>query len=269
MRYVFVVLVLALLTGALPASDLAREQRIALEVEDAILVGYPLRLQTNELEFFAIHTESASERLLGGAIILHGRGANPNWMDVVYPLRTELVESGWETLSIQMPVAATDAPEGSYQALVAEAFPRIDAAIQFLRQRQVEVIVLVGHSLGARMALEYLAKDTGQHVSAIVAVGLSASREKPASGTLLALQKVKLPILDIYGSQDIEPVLSTATERASEARRAENRDYRQVEVLGADHFFSGLDDELVKRVRAWLQRTISERAAAPPLVGES
>lgn len=264
MRYTIAVLVLALLARSSFATDLSREQRIALELEDSIMVGYPLRLNAGELAFFAIHTESATARLLGGVIILHGFGANPNWNDVVFPLRSQLAESGWETLSIQMPVAAPDAPEGIDQALIPEAFPRINAAIDFFRQRGIDYIALVGHSLGARMGLEYLLNDAGQPVSAVVAVGLSASREKPISGTLLALQKLKLPILDIYGSQDIEPVLSTVTARATEARRAENPQYRQLQVPGADHLFSGLDDELVQRVRAWLQKTVSHRKAAVP-----
>lgn len=266
LHYKLVMFLLVLFTGSLSASDLNREQRIALEIEDALLVGYPLRLNSGELTFFAIHNESASERFIGGAIILHGRGANPNWVDVVYPLRTELPESGWETLSIQMPVAAPDAPDERYQELIPEAFPRISAAVEFLRQRQVENIVLVGHSLGARMALEYLASEPSPDVRALVAVGLSADREKPDAGTLLALQKVKLPILDIYGSRDIEPVLSTVAERAAKARRAGNRDYRQLEVPGADHFFNGLDNELVQRIRAWLQKTIAERTVMAPAV---
>ena len=271
MRHAGLVIVLMLLWGSLSASDLVREQRIALELEETILVGYPLRLSTGELEFFAIHTESDSERIFGGAVILHGRGANPNWQDVVFPLRSRLAESGWETLSIQLPIAAPDEPEASTQALVAEAFPRIKAAIEFFRQRQIENIVLVGHSLGARMGIEYLASEPSQNVRALVAIGLSGDNEKPVAGTgtLLALQKVKLPILDIYGSQDIESVLSTVTARATEAQRADNRDYRQLEVPGADHLFSGLADELVQRVRAWLRKTVGDQRAVPTSAARS
>ncbi|MCB1828580.1 MAG: alpha/beta fold hydrolase [Gammaproteobacteria bacterium] len=258
-RYTGWIVVLMLLVGSSSASDLARERRIALELEDAILIGSPLRLSANGSEFFAIHAESAAAQLLGGVILLHGSGANPNWHDVVFPLRAQLPESGWETLSIQLPIAAADVPEGSDQALIPEAFPRILAALEFFRQRGVENVALVGHSLGAQMGLEYLANDPTQGVKALVAVGLSARRDIPVTGTLLALQKVKLPILDIYGSRDIEPVLATVNARAIEARRADNPDYRQLEVPGADHFFTGLDDQLVQRVHAWLQKTVSSR----------
>lgn len=253
----FFMLLLLLVAPAL-ASDLARERRIAEELEDSILVGYPLKLSAGEVEFFAIHTESTSPKLQGGLIILHGFGANPNWNDVVFPLRSQLPESGWETLSIQLPIAAPDAPRESNQALIPEAFPRITAAIEFFRQRQIDNVSLVGHSLGARMGLEYLAAEPDKKIKALVAVGLSATKEQPVTGTLAALQKVKLPILDMYGSQDLEPVLATVEARANEARRAGNEDYRQIEVTGADHFFSGLDDQLVQRVRAWLAKTLTE-----------
>ena len=121
------------------------------------------------------------------------------------------------------------------------------------------------------MGIEYLASEPGQNVRALVAIGLSGDNEKPVAGTgtLLALQKVKLPILDIYGSQDIESVLSTVTARATEAQRADNRDYRQLEVPGADHLFSGLADELVQRVRAWLRKTVGDQRVVPTSAARS
>ena len=39
------------------------------------------------------------------------------------------------------------------------------------------------------------------------------------------------------------------------ARRAGNEAYRQVEVTGANHFFTGLEAVLVRRVRGWLEST--------------
>lgn len=257
MRYTNLIMLLLLIAPVL-ASDLAREQRIAAELQDSIQVGYPTWLNTGQSEFFAIHTESTLPRIHGGLIILHGIGSNPNRNDVVFPLRSQLPESGWETLSIQLPTAAPDAPSETYRMLIPEAFPRIAAAVGFLRQRGVERIALVGHSWGGKVALEYLAHGPVENIEALVAVGLSASKEQPVTGTLAALQKVKLPILDIYGSQDLEPVLTTAEARTIAARRAENSGYQQLQVPGADHFFNGLDDQLVQRVRAWLHKTLVE-----------
>jgi len=242
------------------ASDLLREQRIVDEIIDGIVVGEPVWLQAGELKFLAIHAEAERADVRGGAIILHGRDANPTWVDVVQPLRSGLPAAGWETLSLQMPVAAADAPGSVSVSLIPEAFPRIAAAVDYFRQRGIVNLVLIGHSLGARMAVEYVAAEKPPEVQALVAVGLSAGRDRNR-GTLAALQNIRRPLLDIYGSRDITGVLSSASLRAAASRRAGNGGYRQVEVAGADHFFRGLDDTLVSRVRAWMARVA-------PLSGE-
>lgn len=244
---------LLILASAVAASDLMREQRMAAEIEEAILVGEPMRLKAGDVEFLAIYAEEEVSYSKGAAIIIHGRGAHPDWMEVVQPLRSELPGYGWKTLSLQMPVASAEAAGWVYRELIPESFPRINAAVDFLKQKGVKNIVLVAHSLGARMAVEYLASDqASREVSAFVAVGLGAERGKPDSGTLGALQKLKLPVLDMYGSRDIESVLSSVSERAAAARKSGNAGYRQVKIDGADHFFSGLDETLVARVRGWL-----------------
>ena len=71
---------------------------------------------------------------------------------------------------------------------------------------------------------------------------------------LTPLTKVLIPILDIYGSSDFEEVRTTAGKRKAAARKAGNKDYRQTEVPGANHFFQGQEDTLVSEVRAWLAK---------------
>ncbi len=258
MRWLLLLLFLSLST-TVSASDLAREQRIAAEIEETILVGEPIRLQAGEVEFLAVYTEEESNYALGAAIILHGRGAHPLWSEVIEPLRTELPAYGWRTLSIQLPVASAEASPGAYRDLIPEAGPRIAAAVNYLKQAEVNNIVIISHSLGSRMAVEYLAAGGPQEVLALAAVGLGADKGEKSSGTLGALQKLQLPILDIYGSQDIPSVLGSARERRQAAGRAKNSDYRQVEIAGADHFFRGLDDTLIATVRAWLGKVAPGR----------
>jgi hypothetical protein len=59
-------------------------------------------------------------------------------------------------------------------------------------------------------------------------------------------------VLDIYGVLDLDGVLSSARARA--ASQANNSNYRQTAIAGADHFFRGLDATLVKRVSSWLSQ---------------
>ncbi|MCB1858388.1 MAG: DUF3530 family protein [Gammaproteobacteria bacterium] len=255
MRLLIILMVLFGTTIGVVAADLPREQRIAGEIVDSIVVGDPVWLGTEDGQaFLAIYTAQETAKPEGGLIILHGRNAHPDWVGVVQPLRTELPASGWVTLSLQLPVAAVDAPADAYDLLVSESYPRIMAGIQYLKERDVTPIVLLGHSLGARIGLAYLASNPQAEVGALVAVGLPIGRSDPREDILGAIEKLRIPILDIYGSRDLQAVTQTARERAAVARRSGNEGYQQQEISGADHFFRGLDDTLVTRVRAWLKR---------------
>ena len=67
-------------------------------------------------------------------VIIHGIGVHPNWNDVIYPLRTELPEQGWSTISIQAPILPNEAEPKDYAPLIKEIVPRIQAADNFLKQ---------------------------------------------------------------------------------------------------------------------------------------
>ncbi|PLY14372.1 MAG: DUF3530 domain-containing protein [Sedimenticola sp.] len=237
------------------AADLIREQRMAAEIEEAILVGEPVYLKDGDHEFLAIHAESELDQLYGGVIVVHGRGAHPDWTEVVNPMRSNLPGQGWETLSLQMPVAEADAPGSVYQALIPESFPRIAAGVAFFKERGIENIVIIAHSLGARMTAAYLGENaTNPDVKAFVAVSLPVGDAEQGELALEALERIKIPVLDIYGSRDIDAVLTSVKQRAAAGRKAQNPQYSQVEITGADHFFVGLAPTLVSRVHAWLRR---------------
>jgi pimeloyl-ACP methyl ester carboxylesterase len=252
-------IILALLLLAFPASgsDLVREQRYAQELRDMLVVGEGVTLKAGDTDFFAIHTEAGRGRPKGAVILLHSRGAHPNWPEVIWPLRTELADSGWETLSIQMPVAGPDSDNWIYEQLIPEALPRIAAAVAYLKERKIENIVIIGHSLGARMGAHFLAAGTPREVVGFVAIGMMLEPAASQSKTGEALAAVKIPVLDIYGSRDLDSVRTSVRKRAAAARKAENSEYRQTSVAGADHFFRGLEATLVGRVRAWMGKTVS------------
>lgn len=63
------------------------------------------------------------------------------------------------------------------------------------------------------------------------------------------LTKIDIPMLDLYGVDDIEPVLSSVKARANASSK--NKNYHQ-KMVNADHFFNEKDDLLIDTVSAWL-----------------
>lgn len=245
------------LPGAL-ATDKDKEQRWADQIVDSLLDGEPVWLEAGEQRFLGIYTPDSSGETKGAVILLHGMGVHPDWPDVIHPLRTSLPEHGWATLSIQLPVLENEADLGDYLPLISEAAPRIRAAAEWLESKGFETVVLAGHSLGATMGAACVAGGDAPELSGLVVVGMGTSTIDPRVNTIAHLENISVPVLDIYGSRDLDDVRSSSKERAGAARKAGNKAYRQTEVEGADHFFVGLEDDLVRRVRGWLDRLVDD-----------
>jgi len=239
--------------GTTAASDIDKEKRWAEQLQDQLVIGEPLRLTTGQQDFFALYTPAVGKLQRGGVILLHGLGAHPDWPDVISPLRKDLPEAGWSTLSIQLPIRPNEADFTDYPPLFPAASVRISAAIRYLQKQGVRNIVLVGHSLGAAMGAYFLAQKApdSEAVRAFVGIGMGH-----APGTVAhtpdTLAKITVPVLDLYGTQDLRGVLGSTKARA--ASQVNNADYRQLAITGADHFFRGLEAALVKRVSSWLSR---------------
>ena len=241
------------------ASDLAKEKRWSEQIVDSLLVGDPVELKAGDTPFLGIFTAASNGSTDRAAIIVHGVGVHPDWPEVIYPLRSELPEHGWSTLSIQMPILANDAPLQDYLPLFDEAGPRIEAAVRFLRDRGNQTIVLIGHSLGAAMAASYLAHNPQHDLQGLVVIGLGAIDLDDRMNGVLALEKIQVPVLDLYGSNDLAIVLDSVKARTRAARTAGNTNYRQIEVQDADHFFAGLEDTLNQRVSGWLKSFYADK----------
>ncbi len=247
-----IIILLSIYSSTISGSDTAKEKRWADQVIDGIIVGDAVWLKADSTKFLGIYTENELETAKGAVILLHGSGVHPNWPDVIQPLRSELPAYGWTTLSIQMPILANDAKYSDYAPLMKEVPERINAAIDYLNTKFYKNIIIIAHSLGTNMANSYLANDA-KRVRAYVAIGMNGSNSGPDElNNFKYLEKITLPLLDIYGSIDLQAVLDTVKQRKRALRNAGNENFRQVSVLGADHFFTGLDAELVRHVKSWL-----------------
>lgn len=221
--------------------DYAKEARWADFIEDGLMDGDVVWIQSGNHEFLSILTESESESNKV-AIVMHGLGVHPDWTGVIQPLRLSLIEHGYDTLSIQLPVLANDANSKDYSGLYNDADKRIQAAVDYVRSIGKEADLLVAHSLGTTMASHYLSNNPKHLFKKFVAVGMN-------DGSAAYLSKINIPILDLYGTEDIDPVLNSIKQRQIASKN--NSKYVQKQITG-DHFFNDQNELLVQTVNDWL-----------------
>ena len=254
MKLITQLLIAGLLTFSfnLYASDLEKEKRWADQVVDAIIDGEAVWLNDGKNNFLGIYTE-AEEDKNRAVIVMHGTGIHPDWQQVVQPLRVGLTEHNWNTLSIQMPVLANDVEYQDYAPLYDEVAPRIDAAIKYLQGQGSKDIVLIGHSQGSAMTAYYLSTSK-QKVKGFVAIGMAAFADDPRMNSIKSLEKITVPVLDLYGDEDLEEILASVKSRAAAAKKAGNKNYSQIKIQG-NHFFDGQEEVLVETVAEWLDKS--------------
>lgn len=254
MRVLLVVILVLSLPQSLHATDIEREQRWVDQTIDLIFDGAPVFLEAEGHRFLSIYTESESTSSKG-MIVLHGTGFHPDWAQVVQPVRVSMAESGWNTLSIQLPILEKSAAYEDYIALYPEVPGRIQVAVDFLHEQGMNTLVIVAHSQGATMASYYLA-NSEHSIQAFVAVGMSAQHRQPSVNSAESLKSINIPVLDIYGSRDFPTVLETAEQRGRAA--AHNPGYTQTVIANAYHFFDDTqhERELLNTVATWLDAVL-------------
>lgn len=230
---------------ALPAfsADYAREKKWADEILPSVLTGDPVWLELSAgHKFLTLYTPVANAK--AGVIVVHGMGVHPDW-GLIGPLRQQLPDAGYATLSVQMPVLKADAKEGEYPAIFDEAAERIRVALDFMQAKGYQKVMLVTHSMGCRMTARFLEKNPKAAVAGWVAIGAPAA---------LNYAKLRFPVLDLYGENDLPQVLKAAKDRAMGLKG--NAKSAQVVVPKADHFFEGRDAELLELVKNYLDKSL-------------
>ncbi len=237
-----VLLLLTLLAGVplAQAADYGREQRWADEILPALLDADPVWLEAGGHRFLALY--SAAEKPRGAVILVHGSGVHPDW-GIVGALRGHLPETGYATLSLQMPVLAADAAPESYVPTFPEAGERIATAVAWLQAKGYARIALVSHSLGGRMVHAYLLAHPDAPVNTWAALSMGNDDFKGVS----------LPILDVHAERDLPQVLSFLP---AHQRTLANPASRHVMLPAADHFYEGRETDVIALVRAWLDQTL-------------
>jgi pimeloyl-ACP methyl ester carboxylesterase len=228
---------LALVPPAL-AQDHDREARWAAEVRGNLVVGDAVTLKAGGRDFLGLYAEAKTPK--GTVVLVHGMGVHPDH-GVIGALRVWLADAGYSTLAVQMPVLGGDAKADAYPPLFPNGAARIQAAADWLAAKGHARAVLLSHSIGSRMAMAYLAGAANSPFAAWVSLGIT-SRYGP-------MERVKLPVLDVYGENDFPAVIEAGPHRllALPARNS-----RQVMIAKADHYYTGRERELAKAIVSFL-----------------
>ncbi|MHB1291142.1 MAG: DUF3530 family protein [Sulfuricella sp.] len=241
MRFIVTALLVLFSLSAF-AADYAREKKWADEIAPGIVAGDPVYLELKQgHKFLTLLTEAKDAK--AALVLVHGMGIHPDW-GLVGTLRTELADQGYTTLSVQMPVLAADAKAEGYLATFPEAASRIGVAVNFLSAKGYKKIAIVSHSMGSRMSRVYVKKHQNNLV-AWASLGIGGGDTYAG---------IRIPVLDLYGENDLPPVLKHAKERAASLKG--NVGAKQASVPEADHFYNNHEAEMVKAVKDFLVQTL-------------
>ena len=283
-----------------------REKDISQLIEKNLRGGEAIWLG-NEDTFLALYKENTWKDTQGAILLLHDLGANADWPQLMNPLRLAFPQKGWHTLSLQLPMVTPDEDKKSYLSLFDESVSRVKSGMEFLKQKNISNIVLVGHGIGAAIGLFFVNQNPQAPVTALVAISLPgenalkpqkeqetgkavvdisepdpASEEKnkqdekgqtedpaqkaspsddkqeqPERNLYAEMKKIKIPFLDVYAQVDHQDVVREALKRSELMSKTDNQKYSQWQIKGADHYFRGVEPQLMKRLRGWLKNYAS------------
>ena len=249
-RFFCFALLMLIFNTLVSASDLEREKRLSDEIVDIIFDGEVQMLRDGGREFLGIYTQAEGSKY--AALVLHGRGFHPDWVDVVQPLRVGLVEYGWNTLAIQLPVLTKDAKYYDYLAIFDEAIPRIKAGLDFLKSQGKTDIVIVAHSCGVHMSMHYIRQLGDAGLVGYVGIGMGATDYKQVMPQPFPLESMSIPVFDVYGANDFPAVHRLAPGRLRQVQQAGNPLSGQLVIDDSDHYFTNRGAVLLQTVGSWL-----------------
>ena len=251
----------------------------AQSLEKGLQNGKAVWLDDANAKFFAVYDPDQSGQPKGAVIILHDANSHPDKPEVIRPLRSDLPVHGWASISIQLPYLSSVDDYTNKQTIINQ---RINSAANYMQTLGISNIALLGHGTGAMAATAYLSAPQDASIQAFIAISLGLlDKSEKAESISQQLEKITVPILDIYGSNDLDHVTGTAMTRALAAKISSGAvtsskqidsykrsaiaksstqnsqgyiSYRQVVIEGASHDFTGVSTLLTKRVAGWLER---------------
>lgn len=226
---------------AQPLSDLAREKRWADQVLPSLVVGDALWLESGGVKFLSLF--AAPDKPRGAVLLLHGAGLHPDH-GVIGELRVALLDKGWATLSVQLPVHPPEVDDGAeYRKLHPEAGGRIEAALALLRAKGFARPAVVSHSMGTGMFYSWWRARRDPAIAAWVAMSMYGAFDQLAGAPF--------PVFDLYGKNDYRGVRGPADDRKEILDKLPGS--RQLAAPDGGRFLAGGEQTVLREVGAFLE----------------
>ena len=253
------------------------------------------KLDFNGESQLGLYMPAARPEGLGGVLLIAGPGEHADWPNLIAPLRRQLSDAGWNTLSIGLPDSPplpdsalndtptdnTDPQDGAVeQGLQAadnqpdQAPPAEDAAADYatrctqliqaawkvLSAEGNEYITVIARDASGYWALRAASPPvSGQPPQALI---LFQPREPELADQptfQLLLEQWDKPLLELINSGSAQGEIQ-AREHQRIAQRAGHAQYKQWDT---DYLLDSMlaEDMLQKRIEGWLERLVETQAA--------
>lgn len=213
---------LPLLADSLPSQESLQAADLKNKYPDTELV----LLKDGEQQVLALHKMAMTPFVKGTVVLLPDGSRHAAAASVIDPLRQELVDYGWHTLSVMVPAydgLNAEDNEAAYQKLLQS---RIAAAIEQAKQ-QPGAIILIAQGHSGAVVNQLLAQNLIAQPQALVLVGALLHEPKAELASIKAMSEHKVPTLDILQYSDGDHVLSSLRARAQWTRKQIKELYRQ------------------------------------------
>lgn len=246
-------------SAAIPAIfDPSVEQNWAEELTTRLKVGDAVWLADDLGKFLTLYTKAIGLSRNFGAVILFPSPNNHPDSEPIHTLRINLPKNGWHTLAVQLPTVIAGATPEEYLQILPTACARLRAAINWFAEQKIANLIVLGHAFGALIATACIAEiGDNNELTGLVLLGAGGINRLGTLPTTLdsaqSLEKINLPIFDLYGEYDIPAANNDARARVA-GRRERKQGYTQVLLPGADYRFNDLEEVVAGRISGWLRR---------------
>jgi hypothetical protein len=183
-------------------------------------------------------------------LYLHGRGLNPNEQNLAYPVRVTM-SNLYNTYSLQLPVLKKQSTYLEYTKIFYDSDERISSALEYIYKKNNKVII-IAHSCGVHMLMSFIQnKNLSNNISSLVLIGSGAVDKGQRLIYEYPYEKIKVPILDLFGENDFNLVLKNANKRKQLIKETSVKS-QQIKIKSSNHYHVDNSEKVITFVKKWL-----------------